>query len=837
MICKRTNKLFTTKRKEGERVIRGIKTVSTSKFTEKQLNQQRGLIDSLVSKFRLKSLNELVKTSPSKLGKYGCKKLLENYSNDVEQLFTTLYPKYQFDFSHLNTKNNLKSLENQRVFMDNLFTKFQMKSLDEWLSFSRNKIVVNGGKSLVNIYYAKDMQKLLSTIYPNFPWKFEELKISPTDFFKSLENQQKFMDDLFIKLKLNSMDDWINVSKNQMNIHGGNSLLNYYHYNYQQLLSSIYPNYYFEFELNLNLKSEILFFKSIENQRKFMDELYRDLKLNSLDDWLKISFDQFIKNGAKKLFSKYSNDRKKIFISIYPNYPWKFDHLIYLSKNYFNSIENKRKFMDELFFKLKLKSFDDWLFISRLIYRKNGGKKLLKFYDQDRKKLLSSIYPNFPFQFDKMKIRSSEYFKSFLNQEKFMEKLFLKLKLKKIEDWNTITRSLIIFHGGKNLLKIYNNDVIFLLSSIYPFFPFIKKIKKKKKNEENKKEKKLKKLRKEIDRLFDKFDLKCVNDWLNIGRWKLIRNGARKLLDHFNQDFQLLLSSLYPDHHFEFKKLKYKFHPMNNSNEKSKEKLKKIIFDYKIEKKKDFYRLPIESDHDHHQNLFQLLIRFFPNENWQKTFFTRRSKKSNQRKLFSFLHQIYPNFLILENYIHPSFLILSLFNNNENNLNNNINNNINNEINSINNLNNNNININISNNDNNVNNIYNNKENNNNIENNNNNNINNIIENKIENKEGGGRGGGYKYDHHNHSHMMELDIFIPSLNMAIEYQGEQHYDDIPSGFSYLEIYRSRDQLKSILAKKNEIDLVIIPYWWDHSSSSLLLSLQRHFTFPLPAIKK
>ena len=29
---------------------------------------------------------------------------------------------------------------------------------------------------------------------------------------------------------------------------------------------------------------------------------------------------------------------------------------------------------------------------------------------------------------------------------------------------------------------------------------------------------------------------------------------------------------------------------------------------------------------------------------------------------------------------------------------------------------------------------------------------------------------------------LELDFFIPSLNFAIEYQGEQHYDDLPDIF-------------------------------------------------------
>ena len=76
----------------------------------------------------------------------------------------------------------------------------------------------------------------------------------------------------------------------------------------------------------------------------------------------------------------------------------------------------------------------------------------------------------------------------------------------------------------------------------------------------------------------------------------------------------------------------------------------------------------------------------------------------------------------------------------------------------------------------------------------------------------------------NLNYKMELDFFIPSLNMAIEYQGEQHYDDIPSGFSGIELYRQRDQRKLFCCNYLNINLIEIPYWWDLSPYSLLSTL-------------
>jgi hypothetical protein len=74
---------------------------------------------------------------------------------------------------------------------------------------------------------------------------------------------------------------------------------------------------------------------------------------------------------------------------------------------------------------------------------------------------------------------------------------------------------------------------------------------------------------------------------------------------------------------------------------------------------------------------------------------------------------------------------------------------------------------------------------------------------------------------HPHLHPLELDIFIPSLHLAIEYQGEQHFDEIPAVYSSVLAKQSFDEEKIRLCGKYHIHLLCIPYWWDYSSSSCL----------------
>ena len=67
---------------------------------------------------------------------------------------------------------------------------------------------------------------------------------------------------------------------------------------------------------------------------------------------------------------------------------------------------------------------------------------------------------------------------------------------------------------------------------------------------------------------------------------------------------------------------------------------------------------------------------------------------------------------------------------------------------------------------------------------------------------------------------VQFDIFMIGRNIAIEYHGKQHYEDMPAGFSTLETYQQRDIEKENICKEHGIQLIVIPYWWNNNLDSL-----------------
>jgi len=74
---------------------------------------------------------------------------------------------------------------------------------------------------------------------------------------------------------------------------------------------------------------------------------------------------------------------------------------------------------------------------------------------------------------------------------------------------------------------------------------------------------------------------------------------------------------------------------------------------------------------------------------------------------------------------------------------------------------------------------------------------------------------------------IELDVWVPKYNLALEYQGEYHYSDLHKAYGLSGTVASnaeRDMKKQQLCAKNGITLIIIPFWWNESQDSLAYTL-------------
>lgn len=105
-------------------------------------------------------------------------------------------------------------------------------------------IIENGGKGLLD-HYKQSLSALLTKVYPEVSWDPLHFTKTPKKFWSSLENQRKFMDEIGIKLGIESGKEsrggWYKVSTQAVLDQGGRALLGQYCFP-SLLLTAVLPS-------------------------------------------------------------------------------------------------------------------------------------------------------------------------------------------------------------------------------------------------------------------------------------------------------------------------------------------------------------------------------------------------------------------------------------------------------------------------------------------------------------------------------------------------------------------------------------------------------------------
>ena len=126
-------------------------------------------------------------------------------------------------------------------------TKLQYTCLNDWYNVTLEDIVKNGGGGLLNGYYNGSPSKALLNAYPEHIWHFWKFSVPHYPWEKSQKNQREFFDWLFTKLGYKQMDDWYNVTQEDIFNNYGRRLLNvYYSGNPSHALKAVYPTHNWE---------------------------------------------------------------------------------------------------------------------------------------------------------------------------------------------------------------------------------------------------------------------------------------------------------------------------------------------------------------------------------------------------------------------------------------------------------------------------------------------------------------------------------------------------------------------------------------------------------------
>jgi hypothetical protein len=91
-----------------------------------------------------------------------------------------------------------------------------------------------------------------------------------------------------------------------------------------------------------------------------IDWLAKKLHITKIEDWYKVTADDFVKNGGKTLLNHAQGSPSKLIASVFTGHKWEIWKFGHVPQNFWDDLRNKRKYLEWLGGVLGFKTMEDW---------------------------------------------------------------------------------------------------------------------------------------------------------------------------------------------------------------------------------------------------------------------------------------------------------------------------------------------------------------------------------------------------------------------------------------------------------------------------------------------
>ena len=743
-------------------------------------------LSKIKEKYNLNTPNDWNSMTYKLIESNGGWRILKQYS--TFELKCMACPEGKSIFNNPKQAGYWEKQENIDKFLTIIKEKYNLNNPDDWNSITQDHIKSNGGWGLLTQY---SMYEIKCMACPEGKSIFNNPK--QAGYWEKQENILQFLSKIKEKYNLNTPNDWNSITQYHIQSNGGNTLFS--KYSLFELKCMACPEGKSTFD---KPKQTSGYWEIKENIDKFLSEIKEKYNLNTPDDWNSITKEHIKSNGGNTLFSKYSLFELKCMAC--PEGKELFENKK-IAPGYWENKENIDKFLSNIKLKYNLNNSEDWDSITQNHIKSNGGVSLLSKYSM--LELKSMAYPEGKLKFNNPK--KAGYWEKQENIDKFLSTIKEKYNLNTPNDWNSIKTSHIKSNGGWAILKKYSifelkcmacpeGKLIFDNPNQVSGYWEIK---------EN--------IDKFLSKIKEKYNLSTPHDWNSITRAHIKSNGGGSLFSKYSL-FELK-SMACPEGKSMFKNPKQV--PGYWENKENIDKFLSTIKEkYKLNTPEDWNSITqdqIQSNGGSSllkiYSMFEIKCMACPEG---KSAFKNPKQVpgywENKENIDKFLAEIKEKYSLNtpEDWKRISRQqIISeggwiLFNNENYST----------------------INIKFE---------------------NPNENVKFVPFSKLIARSNHKRSsqrwlflqiqklfpGEEIVEDYFHSEIsrisganVQFDIYMIQRNIAIEYHGKQHYADMPAAFANLETYKYRDLEKEKLCKEHNIQLIVIPYWWDNKLDSL-----------------
>ena len=278
----------------------------------------RQFLDQMALDLGHTSLDDWYAVSPQSVSSAGGSRLLRLYPSFFAML-EDLYPEKTWDVFRRGQvpRHYWKNPQNVQKWFETLKASLNVEKAQDWNNIPEKSIrQFPGGASVLAHHGGK--ANFLASLYPDEMWCIDERLKVPHHYWESHENRRQFMEKLGRRLGITTLEDWRDVTHQQLQKNGAGSLLGRYE-SFFALLKSVYP----EHDWRLYRKGRVPsgYWNSLSNVRDFVKYFEETHHLSDLEEWYRVSWIQIRLAGGGGLVPKYRR-LVKLLSEVYPGHPW-----------------------------------------------------------------------------------------------------------------------------------------------------------------------------------------------------------------------------------------------------------------------------------------------------------------------------------------------------------------------------------------------------------------------------------------------------------------------------------------------------------------------------------
>jgi hypothetical protein len=261
---------------------------------------------------------------------------------------------------------------------------------------------------------------------------------TPHHYWESEANQRSALERIGEELGVKKLEDWYNISSKQVSKKKARFIKTYYNGSLFKALTKLYPEY--EWDPLQFAKLPQYYWNDIANQRNALDRIGKELGVQKMDDWYKITSKQVKKTKAAFIVKYYNGSLIEALKKIYPEHNWDPLQFAKLPQSYWDDELNQKKALDRIGEELGVQKMEDWYNISSTQVR----QKKASFIKKHHNGLMEALKKHYPdYNWDPLQFLTAP--KGFWQKEstksRFRE-LFIKWKeqfeIKELKDWYRI---------------------------------------------------------------------------------------------------------------------------------------------------------------------------------------------------------------------------------------------------------------------------------------------------------------------------------------------------------------------------------------------------------------